>query len=205
MKRIHLCLVERYDRILDSEGHLIRLHQEDLCQSLGISHSQKYEGEGGPSFAQCYETISKHSQEPLLDSEALLQWLLFNVIAGNADGHAKNISILISSNEDVRLSPFYDLVCTRVYPDLDRNLAMSIGGEFHPDLIGKDHWRLLAEQIGANPKYLLELVERMAEQIPDGLKIALSQFESRFGRHPSLQGVVTAIRKQARRIRQLIK
>jgi serine/threonine-protein kinase HipA len=203
--RVYLCLVERYDRVLDSEGQLIRLHQEDLCQSLGINHSQKYEGEGGPSFAQCYETISKHSQEPLMDSEALLKWVLFNVIAGNADGHGKNISILIASNNEVRLNPFYDLVCTRVYRDLDRNLAMSIGGEFHPDLIGKDHWHLLAEQIGAKPKYLLEFVERMTEQIPAGLKMALSQFESRFGKHPSLQGVMTAIRKQARRIRQLIK
>jgi serine/threonine-protein kinase HipA len=203
--RHYLCLVKRYDRVLDSDGRIIRLHQEDLCQSLGVSHSQKYEGEGGPSFAQCYEVISKYSHEPLLDSEALLKWLLFNVIAGNADGHAKNISLLISPHAGVRLSPFYDLVCTRVYRDLERNLAMSIGGESHPDLIKKDNWRILAEQINVKTKYLFELVDRMTEQIPDGLKMALNQFESRFGKHPSLQGVVIAIRKQARRIRQLIK
>lgn len=39
-------VVQRYDRISTKEG-LRRVHQEDICQSLGLPPSKKYEAEGG--------------------------------------------------------------------------------------------------------------------------------------------------------------
>lgn len=47
-------LVERYDRILDSDGNRERLHQEDFCQALGVVSEMKYQNEGGPNLAQCF-------------------------------------------------------------------------------------------------------------------------------------------------------
>src|SRR5262249_14502891 len=40
-------VVERYDRDLTHDP-IRRLHQEDLCQALGIPSDRKYEAEGGP-------------------------------------------------------------------------------------------------------------------------------------------------------------
>jgi len=40
-------LVERYDRSMDAQGHRLRLHQEDFCQTLGVVSEMKYQNEGG--------------------------------------------------------------------------------------------------------------------------------------------------------------
>ena len=45
-------IIKRYDR-LSENGKLIRIHQEDFCQSLGIMPENKYEEEGGLGFASC--------------------------------------------------------------------------------------------------------------------------------------------------------
>lgn len=45
-------LVERYDRLAEGAGTR-RLHQEDVCQALGVTSQRKYEQEGGPGSATC--------------------------------------------------------------------------------------------------------------------------------------------------------
>ncbi len=41
--------VERYDRVRDeTTGWIARVHQEDVCQALGIRPTLKYQAEGGP-------------------------------------------------------------------------------------------------------------------------------------------------------------
>ena len=39
-------VVERYDRIVDDAGAVVRVHQEDLCQALSIHPDRKYEVDG---------------------------------------------------------------------------------------------------------------------------------------------------------------
>jgi len=45
-------VVTRYDRVKDGEGAIVRVHQKDLCQALGVPPSKKYQNEGGPTPAQ---------------------------------------------------------------------------------------------------------------------------------------------------------
>jgi hypothetical protein len=45
---------------------------------------------------------------------SLLHWHIGNVLFGNADGHAKNLS-LVYRDGGCRLAPFHDLVCTAIY------------------------------------------------------------------------------------------
>ncbi len=52
--------------------------------------------------------------------------MIFNVIAGNADAHGKNFSILYC-DEGPGLAPLYDLIATVAYPDLSPKFAMKIG------------------------------------------------------------------------------
>lgn len=85
----HCVLVQRYDRQQDQ-----RLHQKDFCQAMGIAPFNKYEAEGGPSFADCSNLIKQYSSRPAADKKRLLQWTLFNYLIGNADAHGKNLSFL---------------------------------------------------------------------------------------------------------------
>lgn len=41
--------VKRFDRI-QSENAIKRVHQEDMCQALGIMDDKKYQADGGPSI-----------------------------------------------------------------------------------------------------------------------------------------------------------
>ena len=52
-------VVTRYDRAFDAEGVVHRIHQEDLCQALGVSPSVKYAEQGGPSTPQVLALLRK--------------------------------------------------------------------------------------------------------------------------------------------------
>jgi len=193
------CLVTRYDRSRDGDK-LVRIHQEDFCQSLGLGHATKYEDEGGPSFATCYELAVGACNDPLQANEQLLRWHAFNATAGNADGHAKNVSFLLESSRSIRLAPFYDLVCTRAYQRLDSGLAMRVGGVSDPGQIRSEHWTRLAEEIGVGKSFLLELVREVADSVRGALPAVGDDFRSRYGDSPAIQMVSRAVDKQARRI-----
>ncbi|MDT7953623.1 MAG: HipA domain-containing protein, partial [Acetobacteraceae bacterium] len=47
-------LVQRYDRAIDADGIVRRIHQEDFCQALGVPPETKYASEGGPTFKDCF-------------------------------------------------------------------------------------------------------------------------------------------------------
>lgn len=162
-----ILVVGRYDRRVTADGAVHRLHQEDFCQALGLPPELKYENEGGPSLSRLFAVVARGSRAPLPDKRDLLGWVLFNVLIGNADAHAKNLSLLYDAADDSlpRLAPFYDLVCTAVYDQLSDRHAQKIGGEYRWRQVGRRHWDRLAAEIEVNPKYLrtvgLELCRRV--------------------------------------------
>jgi serine/threonine-protein kinase HipA len=76
--------------------------------------------------------VQDASSEPAIDTQHLLRWQVFNVLAGNSDGHAKNLALLHLGDGTTRLAPFYDLVCTRAIARIDVHLAFEVGGERNP-------------------------------------------------------------------------
>ena len=50
-------VVERFDRTWESDGQLLRLHQEDCCQALSVPSSRKYDNEGGPGMVKILELL----------------------------------------------------------------------------------------------------------------------------------------------------
>jgi serine/threonine-protein kinase HipA len=146
------CLVvERFDRQLDVWPPR-RCHQEDLCQALGLTPDFKYQQEGWalPSYRALAELLQQHSPSPGLDRLAGAQAAVFNYLVGNADAHAKNISLLHRA-DGVGLAPLYDVVCTAAYPDLSTELSLAIGDELDPEAITSIHWSDLAEDFGLRP------------------------------------------------------
>jgi len=158
------CLVERFDRQSDDDQHWQRFHQADLCQLLGIKSDTKYERDGGPTFAQCYHLVKQKSSNPAQDCLRLLKWLLFNLFVGNYDSHAKNLSLLYRAGE-VRLSPFYDLMCTAIYSGLSRNFALAVGGEYASGMMDAQHLELLAKAVDVNHKRLKSMAGELAKEV----------------------------------------
>jgi len=104
-------IVSRYDRMATSDG-IIRLHQEDALQALGRDAS-KYESDGGPSLRSVAKLLTTHARRA--DLVRLLELTTLNVVVGNADAHAKNLSILHPADGSIELAPAYDVTPTTFY------------------------------------------------------------------------------------------
>ena len=157
-------LVERYDRVKVGE-RLTRLHQIDFCQALNLPSSKKYEKEGGPSLNDCFAILRNYCREPAKDVQNLISWTIFNYLIGNSDAHGKNLSLLMIP-AGVELAPFYDLLCTAVYPGLTHNLAFKIGGDNRPEWIQLRHWEKLADAAGVNKRYIASVCIELASRLP---------------------------------------
>jgi serine/threonine-protein kinase HipA len=56
-------VVERYDRIR-MDRTIGRVHQEDVCQALGLSPTKKYQSGGGPGVREMAELLTTFSTAP---------------------------------------------------------------------------------------------------------------------------------------------
>ncbi|NOZ54789.1 MAG: type II toxin-antitoxin system HipA family toxin [Gammaproteobacteria bacterium] len=121
--------------------------------------------------------VQNVSSDPAVDAEYLLRWQIFNVLAGNSDGHAKNLSFIYYPRGEVRLAPFYDLVCTRAIKYIDSNLAFSVGGERNPGRVMQTQWNTLANDCDVGQKYLNGLVKETGGNLLENMKSAREQFE----------------------------
>ncbi len=190
-------LVTRFDR--HGETEIERLHQEDICQALGLPPTQKYEQEGGPTLGAALEVVRDHVTTPIPDVQRLLAWQAFNVVAGNADGHGKNLALLYEGR-GLRLAPFYDLVCTQAYPALDRHLAMSIGGRRDPAQLHRAQWEALAREIDVAPRVVVQIAHDVATRVGDTIAEWTKEFRRRNGRRAILETLPRLITRNARRL-----
>src|SRR5450830_726871 len=171
------CVIKRYDRTIDQKGRINRLHQLDLCQIDGKPSTIKYESDGGPSLLRCRELLNQ-SGVMATDTKRFIQWLFFNLYVGNHDSHAKNLSIYYTPEGDVRLTPFYDLISTSLYPGLSRKFAFNIGGESKPSNIHKDHVIQMSKSLGFKPKYVLKIAEEISIDILAELNTASEEIDA---------------------------
>jgi serine/threonine-protein kinase HipA len=194
-------IVERFDRDL-SQTPVRRRHQEDLCQALGLTPDFKYQHPGWrlPSFAGLAELLDAHGTRPGADRLAAADAAVFNYLVGNADAHAKNLSLLHEPG-GVQLAPLYDVVSTAVYPDLNRELAMGIGDAFDPDTVGLAEWGDLAVDLRLRPGAFTGRRARMVETVV-AQAAALRDEARHHGWHDEIvDGIVAVIGERAERTR----
>ncbi|HEV7771047.1 MAG TPA: HipA domain-containing protein [Solirubrobacterales bacterium] len=128
------CLVvSRFDREVIESG-VRRVHQEDLCQAMGVDPGDnrgraKYERAGGPSLRQAAELLDTYALDAAAQLDRLVAVATFTVLIGNADAHGKNLALLHPTPESVALAPLYDTVPTVLWPKLRTEAAMAIGGQ----------------------------------------------------------------------------
>jgi len=173
--RTESCLVRRFDRKPGPDGTLERLVQYDLCQLAGVQSDRKYEKEGGPSLAACSELIRRHSVQPAVDLLQLVRWVFFNLYVGNHDSHAKNLSMYYLPGKGMRMTPFYDLMSTRLYAGLSPEFAFAIGGETRPGQMVSRHLKQLATELGMHPRFITQQAAFMAARTPGAISLAVSQ------------------------------
>lgn len=163
-------VVERYDR-LALPDRIIRIHQEDFCQALGVPPDRKYQNEGGPGLRDIIDLTRVVSSAPQEDVETLVDAAIYNWMIGGSDAHAKNFSILHAGGGQVRLAPIYDVASVLPYePQVqfqDVKLAMKIGGEYRLSEIGLRHWERFADENRIAFDQVRERISEMAEQLPD--------------------------------------
>ena len=162
-----LYLVERFDRVV-VEGGVQRLHQQDLCQAHGLTSAFKYESDGGPTLAAHVHLVQKSSSVPIKDLEQLLMWFWFNVLIGNNDCHAKNLSLL-NTPTGLRLAPFYDLLSTALYRGLSPRFSYSIGGCWLWHDLKLKHIALLATELRVPARRLHKLGAELSQRLTQAL------------------------------------
>ena len=161
-------VVERYDRIVDDTGTVVRVHQEDLCQALSVHPDRKYEVDGGPGADQLGRLIRDVAGDR--DAARLFAAIAYTWLVLATDGHAKNYSLLLSGHQ-VRLAPLYDIASALPHLDHPRKARMAhkIGGEYRPDHVQRRHWERLARPLGLAPDEASALIVSLAERLPDAL------------------------------------
>ena len=171
-------VVYRYDR-RTGDGEVRRIHQEDLCQALGVPPSRKYQNQGGPGPKEIIR-LFRQAMAPRVADEAIWRFvdaLAWNWLIAGTDAHAKNYSLLIAANE-VRLAPLYDVASALPYGTHERKLrfAMKIGGDYgvHPY---RNTWPAAARGLGLDPDETVARVDALAGRAPDAFVDAASSDE----------------------------
>lgn len=161
-------VVDRYDRQATDRG-IVRIHQEDMCQALGVPPTHKYENEGGPGISAIAGLLRENSRAPAEDAQTFLDAVALNWLIGGTDAHAKNYSVLIGGGGRIRLAPLYDVASILPYDDFDPmrvRLAMKIGGKYRLRDISPRSWDKVADELRLDRGALSQRIRAMADALP---------------------------------------
>mgnify|MGYP000181977811 FL=1 len=169
-------VVERFDRQSAPDSSTARIHQEDFCQAVGRTPDRKYEERGGPTARDMVAVINRESMDRRNDLLALADFLIINVVAGAPDGHSKNIALLRRSGGST-MAPLYDLATGLAYDavDVDRRIALSVGGERLTCRIRRQQWAKASATLGIDPNLMQARVVRLAEALPAAFAEAIEE------------------------------
>lgn len=177
-------LSPRFDRRVDADGNVTRIHQEDFAQALGLPPGLKYERRGAPPRVfdlAAIRNILGACARPAVATQTFLKATFFNLLIGNSDNHAKNHALLYDQGPAPNLAPLYDLLPIRLNDRYTHQLAFHIGeARFAHRLTAEDYSRLFAafgmssraaERFarGEVAKLIMRLHEAAQTQLP-GLK-----------------------------------
>lgn len=201
--------VTRFDRKLSSDGQwIMRLPQEDFCQTLNIPSAKKYESHGGPGIEHIMPYLlgsmnSEQDRYNFMKSQVLF-WLL-----AATDGHAKNFSLFIEAGGGYRLTPFYDIIS--MYPVIggkglnirDAKLAMGLkatkGKKYQVAQIFPRHFIQTAKAIGFDPQTMTAILREVADSVDDVIMRVKAQLPGDFPVHIR-DSILNGLKDRAKRL-----
>ena len=167
-------LIKRFDR---EKG--VKIHQEDFGQIL--EQVDKYKG----SLEQIGRRLKEISSAPGYDTQLLFERVVLNFILGNGDAHLKNYSISYKSKDNIRLTPAYDIVCSKlVLPD-EEDSAVTINGKKN--------------------KLQQEDFDKVAEYLNIPIKVRYEKFEKKFNVMRKIIEISSIDKKKQRQFLEIIK
>jgi serine/threonine-protein kinase HipA len=199
-------VVKRYDRI-PSETSFRRVHQEDMCQALGLPPSRKYQNEGGPSIRELVALLKAYSTSSEEDVKTFLDSISYNWLIAGTDAHAKNYALLIGSQGRVRLAPLFDLASVLPYQTINLHrakLALSVGGEYHLLNIGLGNWQKLEKELHLDPMAITARVIDFAQQMPDHISDVGHQMATEGLDHPLVARLTAALIERSRKCSSML-
>lgn len=200
--------VERFDRRYASDGSwLMRLPQEDFCQSMGVSSAQKYQSDGGPGIADCLNLLTASSNAE--DRATFFKTQIFFWLIAAIDGHGKNFSVFLEPENRYRMTPLYDILSA--FPVMSKGapkkalqpqkikMAMSLKGR-------NTHWKLSNIQprhfvsTAEHVKYPVDKAISHYEYFIDNVESAIAKVEGKITNDfPAYvaEAIFSGLRKQA--------
>ncbi|ASQ46552.1 type II toxin-antitoxin system HipA family toxin [Legionella clemsonensis] len=194
-EEVKVLSVERFDRrISHDKSWIMRLPQEDMCQALGVSHSLKYQSDGGPGIKEIMKLLLG-STMPMEDRDCFYRAQVFFWLIAGIDGHAKNFSLFIEPEGKYRLTPLYDIMSA--YPLIKKKqlqtqkikMAMALQGKnthYHWYTLQRRHFIETAKAVSYSVekaecildemlKKTESVIEEVSKQLPANFPIHISE------------------------------
>lgn len=160
---------KRFDRIKNR-----RLHVEDMAQLTGTLTENKYRS----SMEKVGKAILKYSSYPGIDAIRFFELTLFSFITGNSDMHLKNFSLIRNEDDEIVLSPAYDLLSTKLLIPKDKEeLALPLNGK--KSNLKKKDFDLFTSQLGINEAASKKIYGRFGDSFPEMSNLINKSFLSK--------------------------
>lgn len=160
-------VAERYDRNVHSDGTIHRLHQEDMCQAVGLRPKDKYLI-GRPS-ERMTRVLQEFADSPQREITHIYKQVAFRAVVGDEDGHGKNYSLMLHDGV-VKAAPLYDSLSTLQYPELSGSMGTKIGAQ--QSLAKVDRQALLdeAKAMGLPARAAEQTLDELATHVRSGIE-----------------------------------
>lgn len=151
-----------------------KLHVEDMAQLSGTLTENKYRS----SMEKVGKAILKYSSYPGIDAIRFFELTLFSFITGNSDMHLKNFSLIRNEDDEIMLSPAYDLLSTKLLIPKDKeDLALPLNGK--KNNFKKKDFDLFASQLGINETALKKIYVKFGDSFTEMNKLINKSFMSK--------------------------
>lgn len=181
-------VVERFDRHRTTE-EIVALATEDGCQVSDRYPADKY----ALSMEAVMNALANQCAARSVAARSMFRQLVFAILTGNGDLHAKNLSI-VNTGVEWRVSPAYDLPSS--YPYGDTTLALSIGGSREAQ-VSRRRLRALAVDI--------DLPVAAADQVIDDLTRRVEPWAERLDELPFDDRRISDLRRLMRNRLELLR
>jgi serine/threonine-protein kinase HipA len=182
-------IVTRFDRRWSDDGSwLIRLPQEDLCQSLNIPPALKYENKGGPGIEDIMSILTQ-SENFIKDRYVFFKTQLLFWLLAAIDGHAKNFSIFLLPGGGYKLTPIYDVLSAHHLAENGQilpqhlKMAMSVKGKnkhYGWERILPRHWFSMATICHFSSDQVKKIINELIESLDTTIDQVGSQLPTDF-------------------------
>jgi serine/threonine-protein kinase HipA len=161
-------LSKRFDRTKKD-----KLHVEDMAQLTETLAENKYRG----SMEKIGKIILKFSAYPGIDIIRFFELTLFSFITGNSDMHLKNFSLIRNEEDEIVISPAYDLLATKLLlPNDEEDLALTLNGK--KSNFSKKDFDEFSENLGINKSALKKIYEKFEQSFEDFYELINKSFLS---------------------------